>query len=383
MSIDVQVQQTQAARLFGSPEDRSRAVSASLSTSYWQDGSLIVGLHAALTALFGDQVSPTWLTASNPNNFALRRLQAGVERKQAAWLVKQPTDRRAYGSSGERDALMLAPADDAPSFADVAILLGPDLAELHDRRLSSGSELVARWNDGSVTRHALEYTDTTTRIVSALRRPEHNSHVDRIVHPHGWPYAGRTRAQWADYTIVGGSVLHRHVWLNNDTVDVYMHGHVARCDRCRTDRSFQQWLVWAPAGYEPRRCDIGPCPACDKWTSTVDVLETHDGETWDVDTLRFGESVAWHDLSDHQLLEVIRYLGHGLSRWRPVNADLGFALTEAAYRNLLPDADTLHVAIDNALALGHIVDGDIARLSLIDVWTRFVPLLTSKSSTTR
>jgi hypothetical protein len=391
--MNIQVQE-HCARLFGSSEDRSRAISASMSASYWQDGSLIVGLHAALTALFGDH-SLAWLTTSDPSNFALRRLQANVERKQAAWFIDQSSNRRWTTSSHDRDTFMhaavcftvdvlarlLAPAIDAPSYADVAILLGPDLVELRQERRNGSLELTAYWNDWSMTRHALEHVNTTERVVSSLRHPEHNSHVDRIVHPHGWSHADRIRAQWAEYTLVGGSVLHRHAWLYDDSVDVYMHGHVIRCDRCHTNRSFQQWLVWAPYGYEPRQCDIGPCPACDKWTPTVDVLETLDGETWDIDALRFGETVAWHDLSDRQLLEVIRYLDHNVWRMGDLRQDLGFALTEAAYRNLVPDAGTLLHVIDYALGRGHIVEGDIARLSLIDVWTRFVPMLTSTTVT--
>jgi hypothetical protein len=327
--VNVQLQaRRDTSPLFGTAVERASAIHACIAASRWRDDQwyLIVGLRPALVELLGSY-NFQWL---DEGNLALARLHSEVERAQSKWWAGYLGDRRKLPSTPHTRrevvcdaaaftvdfvARRLAPAIHAPRFVDVAILLGPDLVELRDMpRRASFDELMATWRDGSSTSARTRLTIDDPDLVTQLRRPEHNSSAEVTV--------------------------------------------------CRTST-----------------VDLRCCHR--KWTPTVDVLEPHDGRTWDIDALRYGETVAWHDLSDRQLFEIVNYLSsyrrcvEGVATWGSNQFD--YALTEARVRGLLPTTDTLYAAIDHALAHGHIVDAhDIARLSLVDVWTRLVPLLDAR-----
>lgn len=201
-----------------------------------------------------------------------------------------------------------------------------------------------------------------------------NSYVDRIVHLHDWPHAERVRSLWPTLGFDVGVVSRTFVKLHG--VSVTMIAHVFRCSRCTS----QQWRVWVPEGYAPRPCDAGPCPACDQWSAPNAVQHRTEGPSWNSALLRIGETVAWHHLADRELLEIARFEAYRAQSFRigasivgvlsslmidAFRKDLSFALTEAAYRNLLPAQDDLRVAFDLAWQ----TYGDAAeKLSFADLW---------------
>lgn len=211
-----------------------------------------------------------------------------------------------------------------------------------------------------------------------MQDPDKNSHVARIVHAPGWPHAAAVREHWPAQEPNGLTLT---LALRGAEVTLRKHGRV--CRRCDHDR-----YVWAPLGFTPRPCDFGACPRCDRWTAPPNSSSVRSmliDEGFGVDALRLGEKVAWHELSDFSIMSIALFESRRARKWlldgraatrffaSDAKLDLGFAFTEAAYRNLLPTPDELCVTWDLAMVHGWAQTGDENRLTLVDVWAKFVP----------
>lgn len=114
-----------------------------------------------------------------------------------------------------------------------------------------------------------------------------------------------------------------------------------------------------------------------RWSAPY-VVQHEDGRTWDPVALRSGETVAWHELSDRSVLEIAAFSAWCIRYFLMIvecRRDLGFALAEAAYRDLLPTPDDLRIACDLAEAQGVLTPDAIERWTLVELWARCMPLL--------
>lgn len=285
---------------------------------------------------------------------------------------------------------LLLPVDQSASrYAPVAVLLGPNLRRLSLRHGPLTVTLRADWPNGLFTEHNLltyEAQPNDTDLARDLRMPEKNSHVARVVMPAGHPLAGLVRAACAKVGVLEGRVTVGD--SQHGTCTLSARRFECACHHSATENLYprgamnRSWRVWAPIDFVLRPCDVGPCPNCDKWHAPG-VVQHEDGRTWDAYALRVGETVAWHELSDRSILEIAAFLSYLLTQggliapvYAPIGrSDLSFALTEAAYRNMIPTADELRVAAYLAEARGVLTADDIARWTLVELWARCMPIL--------
>lgn len=205
--------------------------------------------------------------------------------------------------------------------------------------------------------------------------------VRRVVTPVGYPHAVRVRE-----AVQRSPTGFDRIDIGDGRPVVSLQARWMECRRCRAAahpdaQSVGRWRVWAPIDFVLRPCDAGPCPNCDKWRAPASVGASTE---WDPTALRVGETVAWHELSDRSVLEIAAFEayrlatneGHLMMLVRPMFCrDLGFALAEAAYRNLLPTPEDLRIACDLAEARGVLTPEAIERWTLVELWARCMPLL--------
>lgn len=204
------------------------------------------------------------------------------------------------------------------------------------------------------------------------------TNVRRVVTPVGYPYAARVRE-----AVARSPAGFDRVNIDDDRPIVSVQARWMECRRCRAAahsdaQNVGRWRVWAPIDFVLRPCDAGPCPNCDKWHAPQRLVGLPDDRSWDSGALRLGETVAWHELSDRSILEVAAFESHRATVWassggaslagllaplliKDSRRDLGFALAEAAYRNMLPTPEELRIACDLAEARGVLTPDAIGR----------------------
>lgn len=340
------------------------------------DRTMTIGLHGALAALGLDIA--TWPEAASER--LLAEINSAVEAAKLWAMTPECVDKAAALAVGTLCKMLVPVHWSTVRFAPVAVLLGPRLQGLRVAHSATQSELIADWGTEQRTAPLYGHTpgDEMTSLARALRMTEKNGHVGRIVHWPGWEHAEAVRRRATLFSNLNVVAVDVGVWEPHEVEDVdpnsvvpvvRMRRHARVCRRCDRDRA-----VWAPAGFVPRPCDFGACPRCDRWAGpTISSGRAIAGGGFDSEALRLGETVAWHELSDRSILEIARY--EASYSQLASRRDLGFALAEAAYRNLLPTTDELLVAWDLAQAKGWAAPDAHDLLTLVDVWALFVPRL--------